>query len=37
MTYKGVGWGIGFLAGWVLERRYIKFSTDVPMMTRMTM
>ena len=35
-TYKGVGWGIGFLAGWVLERRYIKFSTDVPMMTRMT-
>lgn len=35
-TYKGVGWGIGFLAGWVLERRYIRFSTDVPMMTRIT-
>ena len=35
-TYKGVGWCIGFLVGWVLESRYIKFSTDVPMMTRMT-
>lgn len=35
-TYKGVGWSIGFLAGWVLERRYINFSTDVPMMTRVT-
>lgn len=35
-TYKGVGWGIGFLAGWVLERRLIGFSTDVPMMTRVT-
>lgn len=35
-TYKGVGWCIGFLTGWVLERRYIGFSTDVPMMTRVT-
>ena len=35
-TYKGVGWCIGYLAGWVLERRYIKFSTDVSMMTRVT-
>ena len=26
-TYKGVGWCIGFLVGWVLERRYIGFST----------
>jgi undecaprenyl-diphosphatase len=33
-TYKGVGWCVGFMAGWVLERRYIGFSTDVPMMTR---
>ena len=33
-TYKGVGWCIGFLAGWVLETRYIGFSTDVPLMTR---
>ena len=35
-TYKGVGWCMGFFAGWVLERRYIKFSTDVPMTTRIT-
>ena len=35
-TYKGVGWCIGCLTGWVLEKRYIDFSTDVPMMTRIT-
>lgn len=35
-TYKGVGWCIGFFVGWVLEKRYIRFSTDVPMMTRIT-
>jgi undecaprenyl-diphosphatase len=35
-TYKGVGWCIGFLAGWLLEKRYIGFSTDVPMTTRVT-
>lgn len=35
-TYKGVGWCMGFFAGWVLERRYIHFSTDVPMMRRIT-
>ena len=35
-TYKGAGWCIGFLAGWLLEKRYVGFSTDVPMMTRMT-
>lgn len=35
-TYKGVGWCIGFLTGWVLESRYINFSTDVPMTTRVT-
>ena len=35
-TYKGVGWCIGFLVGWVLEKRKIGFSTDVPMMTRVT-
>ena len=33
-TYKGAGWCIGFMLGWVLEKRYIGFSTDVPMMTR---
>ena len=35
-TYKGVGWCIGFLVGWVLERRFIVFSTDIPMKTRVT-
>ncbi len=35
-TYKGVGWCIGFLTGWILEKRYIDFSTDVSMMTRIT-
>lgn len=35
-TFKGVGWAIGFLAGWVLERRFVSFSTDVPMMTKAT-
>ncbi len=35
-TYKGVGWCVGYLAGWVLERRYLHFSTDISMMTRMT-
>ena len=35
-TFKAVGWAIGYLAGWVLERRFIGFSTDVPMKTRAT-
>ena len=35
-TFKGVGWCIGFFVGWVLERRFVGFSTDVPMMTRIT-
>ncbi|MCR5234355.1 MAG: phosphatase PAP2 family protein [Lachnospiraceae bacterium] len=35
-TYKGVGWCIGFFAGWVLERRYVVFSTDIPIIRRMT-
>lgn len=33
-TYKGVGWCAAFLVGWVLERRYVGFSTDVPVLTR---
>lgn len=35
-TFKGVGWAIGFLAGWVLERRFVGFSTDVPMVAKAT-
>lgn len=33
-TFKAVGWGLGYLIGWVLERRNIGFSTDVTMITR---
>ena len=30
------GWSAAFLTGWLLERRYVGFSTEVPMLTRMT-
>ena len=30
-TFKAVGWGIAFLTGWILERRFVKFSTDIPL------
>ncbi len=33
-TFKAVGWCSAFLCGWVLERRYIRFSTDGPAITR---
>ena len=35
-TFKGVGWCSGFLIGWILERRFVGFSTDVPMTRRFT-
>ena len=35
-TFKGVGWCIGFFTGWVLERRCVGFSTDRPIITRVT-
>ena len=35
-TFKGAGWCSAFLAGWILERRFVGFSTDIPMITRMT-
>ena len=35
-TFKGVGWCVGFLAGWVLERRFVGFSTDAPLVKRVT-
>ena len=35
-TIKGVGWCIAFLTGWILERRYVQFSTDISMMKRIT-
>ncbi len=33
-TYKGVGWCAAILLGWILERRYIRFTTDGIPMTR---
>jgi hypothetical protein len=35
-TFKGVGWCVAFLTGWILERRFVQFSTDIPMMKRVT-
>ena len=35
-TYKAIGWCIGLLTGWVLEKKFICFSTDVSMVTRTT-
>lgn len=35
-TYKAIGWCIGSLTGWILERRLVCFSTDVSMITRTT-
>jgi len=33
-TFKGVGWCVAFLVGWVLERRFVGFSTDDIAMAR---
>ena len=33
-TFKGVGWSTAFLTGWILERRFIQFSTNISMMKR---
>lgn len=35
-TFKAVGWCAAFLTGWILERRYVGFTTEVPMITRVT-
>ena len=35
-TFKGVGWCSAFFIGWVLERRFVGFSTDIPMKLRIT-
>ena len=35
-TFKGVGWCSGFLIGWVLDRRFVHFSSDAPMVRRVT-
>ncbi len=33
-TFKGAGWCAAFLVGWVLERRFVGFSTDIAMPRR---
>ncbi len=33
-TFKAVGWMSAFMIGWVLERRFVKFTTEVPMQQR---
>ncbi len=35
-TFKGVGYCAGFLIGWLLERRYVRFSTDVLLPQKLT-
>ncbi|MBQ4435126.1 MAG: phosphatase PAP2 family protein [Clostridia bacterium] len=35
-TFKGVGWCTAFLTGWILERRFVGFTTEVSMKTRVT-
>ncbi len=35
-TFKGAGWCAAFLAGWILERRFVGFSTDIPLTRRLT-
>lgn len=33
-TFKGVGWCAAFLIGWILEKRFVGFTTEVPMIRR---
>ncbi|MBR4458325.1 MAG: phosphatase PAP2 family protein [Clostridia bacterium] len=35
-TFKGVSWSMAFLVGWLLERRLVRFSTDVPVPVKLT-
>ncbi len=35
-TFKGVGWCMAFLVGWILERRFVNFTTDVPWLQKLT-
>jgi len=35
-TYKCVGWSAGILIGWILERRFVRFSTEISMVSRIT-
>ena len=35
-TFKGVGWCCAFLVGWIMERRFVGFTTEVSMIRRIT-
>ncbi len=35
-TFKGVGWCAAFLVGWILERRYVGFSTEISIPEKLT-
>ena len=35
-TFEGIGWCSAFLVGWILERRFVGFSTDISMVRRVT-
>ena len=35
-TFKGVGYSVAFLAGWILERRFVKFTTEIPTKQKLT-
>lgn len=35
-TFKGVSWSVAVLTGWILERRFVQFSTSISMMKRIT-
>ena len=35
-TFKGVGWCVAFLTGWVLERRHVGFSTNIATPQKLT-
>ena len=35
-TFKAVGWTVGFLVGWILERRFVSFSTEVSLYKKLT-
>ena len=35
-TFKGVGYSVAILAGWILERRFVNFSTEVSTQQKLT-
>ena len=35
-TFKGIGYCVAFLVGWMMERRFVGFSTDIPAPQKLT-